>query len=250
VKFLAGAGVVRVGEISLVYLERHLADLDQKGLSGSTRKRKTAAIRSFLSYLHELGFLPHDLSQILVVPYTGTTIPRVLTQGEYQRLLTACSGNVRDLAIVSLLLQTGIRLSELTGLALADIHLPECIIIRGSDSRRGRTIPLNTKACEAVQSYLIHRSDAGCTQVFLNTLGKPLGNRGVEKILSGYFRQAEISGASVQTLRHTFATHHVAKGTGLKTIQEILGLADIRSTEVYQGLAQALKRKELEEHAL
>jgi integrase/recombinase XerD len=248
--FLGSAGVIRVGEISLLLLERHLANLDERGLSGTTRKRKTVVIRAFLHYLHQVGYLPYDLSQKLVVPFAGATNPRILTQGEYQRLLAACSGNIRDLAMVTLLLQTGLRLSELTGLTVSDIHLPETIGIRDRGSRKGRTIPLNSWACEALQTHLSLRPDSASLELFLSHRGRPLGNRGVEKILAGYLRQAGISGASVSSLRHTFATHHIAKGTSLKTVQEILGLTDIRNAQIYVSLAQDLKKKELEEHAL
>jgi site-specific recombinase XerD len=244
------AGVYRVGEINLTVLERHLAKLDGLGLTGATRKRKTVVIRAFLRYLHQVGYLAQDLSQRLVVPLAAISWPRVLTQNEYQRLLAACAGNSRDLAMVTLVLQTGLRLSELTGLLMTDLQLPEAITVRGSNSRPGRSIPLNSKACEALQDYLSLRPATEAPQVFLNRLGQPLGNRGVEKTLAGYLRQANVFGASVQSLRHTFATHHVALGTSLKTVQEILGLADIRDAEVYRTLAVEIKRREVEEHAL
>jgi integrase/recombinase XerD len=248
--FLLGAGVSWVGEIKLALLERFLAQLDCLGLSGATRRRKTIVFRAFLGYLHRLGHLPSDLSRRLVVPFAGVVTPRVLTQTEYQRLLAACSGHARDLAMVTLLLQTGLRLSELTGLLLSDLQLPISISIRGTNSRSGRTIPLNTKACETLQSYISKRPATDSSNIFLNERGTALGSRGVEKILAGYLVQTGILEASVHSLRHTFATHHVARGTSLKTVQQILGLADIRSVELYFPLAQDLKRQELEDHAL
>ena len=122
--------------------------------------------------------------------------------------------------------------------------------ISGSGNRKGRTIPLNSKACEALQAYISTRSDSPHLNLFLNRLGAPLGNRGVEKLIAQYFRQAKIYGASVQSLRHTFAVQHIAKGTNLKTIQKVLGHQDIRTTENYLLLAKQLVSKELEENAL
>jgi site-specific recombinase XerD len=101
-----------------------------------------------------------------------------------------------------------------------------------------------------VTKYISSLLDSENPKVFQYRLGQPLGNRGVEKILDGYFAQAEISGASVQSLRYTFATQHNAKGTHLKTVQEILGLADVRDVEINQMLTAELKSQELEAHAL
>jgi integrase/recombinase XerD len=89
-----------------------------------------------------------------------------------------------------------------------------------------------------------------CPSLFLNKFGKPLGGRGVQKIIMLYFRQAEIAGASVHSLRHTFAVQHIAKGTSLKTVQKIMGHQDIRTTEEYIPLANEMAKKELEENAL
>jgi site-specific recombinase XerD len=147
-----------------------------------------------------------------------------------------------------LLLQTGIRLSELTRLSLTDIHLPDSIEIIGFGSRKGRAIPLNSRARETLQSYIAIRPVSDI--LFLSHTGKPLGNRGVEKVVMKYYRMANITGASVHSLRHTFATHHIAKSTSIKTLQEVMGFQDIRSVETYIPLVQELKRKELEENAL
>jgi len=98
VEFLDKAGVSRIGEISLTRLECHLANLDETGLSGAARKRKSVVIRAFWSYLHKVGYLPTYLSRGLIVPFDAASTPRVLTQTEYQPLLTACSANTRDVS--------------------------------------------------------------------------------------------------------------------------------------------------------
>lgn len=260
VLFLEKSGINRVGEVSLSYLDRYLADLDYRGLVGSTRKRKTISIRIFLAFLYRDGYITNDLSKLLIPPYAENTIPRVLTQSEYQRLLKICEHNIRDKAIIELLLQTGIRLSELCRLTMSDIDLPtqygqednEMGLIRivGGGGRKSRNLPLNSKACQALQAYLDARPTESTGFLFINKSGEPLGERGVQKLISKYMFQAGIRGASIQSLRHTFGTHHAAKGTSLKTIQEIMGHQDIRTTEIYVTLAQELSRKELEDHAL
>jgi site-specific recombinase XerD len=122
--------------------------------------------------------------------------------------------------------------------------------IISSGSRKGRVIPLNSKAGRALQVYLQDRDHSSHHQLFLNSRGKPLGSRGVEKILGKYFQKAGIWGASTQSLRHTFGVQHVAKGTSLKTVQKVMGHQDIRTTERYIPFANELVKKELEENAL
>lgn len=250
IHFLEKAGVTRAGEISTFYIDRYLAKLDELGYSGSTRKRKAITFRSFLSFLYRNTYINHDISYQVILPFPEYPAPRILTQSEYQRLLQACSQNIRDNAIITLLLQTGIRLSELTRISLSEVQLPESIEIVGKGSRKGRIIPINSKACKALQSYIATRPGSEYPSLFLNNSMKPLGERGVQKIIMQYFRQSGIIGASVHSLRHTFAVQHILKGTSLKTIQEVMGHQNIRTTEAYIPLANELSKKELEENAL
>lgn len=253
--FLEAAGYIRIGEIGLSQLERYQTELDNRGLAGSTRKRKTITIRSFFDFLHRRGYVTYDVARHLIPPYSENYLPRVLTSTEYQRLLSICSENIRDTAIVELLLQTGIRLTELVRLHTYDIDLSEdgsrgLVRIVNGGGRRGREIPLNSKACQALKIYLQNHIFTSTQAMFINRFGKPLGPRGVQKMLYKYFTQIGIHGASVRSFRHTFGTQHMAKGTKQKNIQEVMGHKDIRSLEVYAILANQLKEKELEEHSL
>jgi site-specific recombinase XerD len=250
IDFLENIGVHHAGEISLTSIDQYLAHLDELGFSGSTRKRKAITFRSYLAFLFRNSYMSNDISKRVILPFPESPTPRYLTQAEIQRLVTACSGNIRDRAIITLLLQTGIRLSELTRLTVNDLHLPESIDIASSGSRKGRTIPVNSRAREALQSYIAIRPDSDQVGLYQNRFGKSLGERGVQKIVMQYFHRARISGASISSLRHTFAVQHIAKGTSLKTIQEVMGHKDIRTTEAYIPVAQELTRKELEDNAL
>ncbi len=252
--FLQQSGRHRVGEIATRHVDRYLAQLEEQGISGATRKRKAITIRSFLNFLFRSSYLTQDISRQVILPFAEATTPRILTQTEYQRLLQACRANIRDMAIITLLLQTGIRLSELTRLTIPDIDIHKTgtgeMRIVPSGSRKGRVVPLNSKASHALQAYLQYRSANPRTHVFLNSRGKPLGGRGVEKILGKYFRKTGVSGASTHSLRHTYGVQHIVKGTSLKTIQRVMGHQDIRTTENYLPLANELAIKELEENAL
>lgn len=250
IDFLGQTGIYKTGEITISHVDRFLARLDEQGISGSTRKRKAITFRSFLSFLFRNRYISNDISQKIILPFPEQPAPRILAQTEYQKLLQACSTNIRDNAIIMLLLQTGIRLSELTSLKVEDISMPDAINISGSNSRKGRSIPLNSKAGEALQAFLNTRSESKYPNLFLNKFGQPLGDRGVQKTIMQYFHQVGISGASVHSLRHTFAVQHISKGTSLKTVQKIMGHQDIRTTEEYISLANEMAKRELEANAL
>ena len=259
VEFLAQKSIDRLGDINLIHLEQYLAQLDQKGYAGATRKRKTVAIHTFYSYLAQEGHVTNDVSRRLITPFAEYKLPRDLTRAEYQRLIDACASNPRDTAIVVLLLQTGIRLSELVRLTPGDIELPEensaeqdfgQIRILGGGGRKGRIVPLNSKACQALREYLKTQPENQLHHLFYNRDGSVLGPRGIQKRLRKYFTQVGIFGASVHTLRHTFGIHHAAKGTDIKTLQEVMGHRDVRNTEIYLSMARELQWKVLEENSL
>lgn len=255
VAFLQQANVYRVGEIRVSNIDGYLAHLEGQGMSGATRKRKAITFRAFLAFLYRHGHISHDISRQVIPPYSEVVVPRILMQGEYQRLLQACAHNPRDTALITLLLQTGIRLSELIRLTMADIEMSEngdsgAVRVAGTGRRKGRIIPLNSKVCQALRVYFQQRTGDPNAALFINRSGKPMGERGVQKRIMRYFRLAQILGASVHSLRHTFGVHHVAKGTSLKNLQEVMGHHDIRTTETYVPLAQEVKRREMEENAL
>jgi integrase/recombinase XerD len=251
--FLGRVGITHVQELGIQIVERYGAALEQKGFASLTRKRKVVAIRSFLSFLYQEHHLTTNLALRVILPFTENTTPFILTQVECDRLRKACAGNLRDLAIVELLLQTGIKLSELVHLSLDDIQMGEeegFMRILGSRGKKERLIPLNNKACVAVKKYLAVRTDAESSILFLNRFGELLGESGVQKMLRKYLRRAGIGKASIHTLRHTFGAQHIAKGTSTKTIQDVMGLKDTRSTAVYQTLAREVVSRELQENSL
>ena len=122
--FLGERVQTRPIEVSLNDLEAYLADLDHRGYAGTSRRRKTYAIKSFFSFLEQYGYVDKDAATRLIPPKVEEREPRVLSEREYQALLRACSHEVRDGAIIELLLQTGIRLSELAKLTLDGVELP------------------------------------------------------------------------------------------------------------------------------
>jgi integrase/recombinase XerD len=258
-RFLEGQGKKDPCRVDLQDLEAYMAELDRRGHAGTTRRRKTSSIKSFFGFLKQYGYITNNVAERLTPPAREHKEPRVLSKREYQALLRACSHDTRDAAIIELLLQTGIRLSELARLTLDDIELPKrisrnpantgSVFVHGK-GRKERTITLNYKACKALKAWLNIRPDVDTNSLFVSKFLEPMSPRAYEYVVKKYLKEAGIKRASVHTLRHTFATHHVAKGTSLRTIQEALGHADLKTTSIYIQLARDAMNKELQEHAL
>src|SRR5260221_3870905 len=202
-EWLGQVAVTSVKSISTLSIQRYVSHLDERGLKGATRHRKIAAIKPFLRFLEEQHVLHKDFSSTLVWPRVERDEPRPLSPSQYTALLREAATNQRDLAMFETLLQTGIRLSELTGLHVDDITLPtkpspDPITGYGllRVKRKGKGIQeliLNYKAARAIKAYLKERRTTHFPQLFLNKYGKPLTNRSVQKALKKYARAAGIS---------------------------------------------------------
>jgi integrase/recombinase XerC len=233
--------------------------MDRQGYASSTRNRKTQSIRILFQFLALHAVTPSNLAERLIPPAIQRKEPRFLTEAEYQRLLRVCSHHARDAAMIELYLQTGMRLAELAKLQLTDIDIPKRITPDPDNTgsvrvrrKGGKTeyIPLNHKACKALAAYLRVRLEVGSPALFLSQFKQPISTRAIQQRVQKYLEEANITGASVHTLRHTMATHHVARGTDLKTVQETLGHASLATTTIYVSLAKTAQRKALQEHAL
>lgn len=135
-------------------------------------------------------------------------------------------------------------------LAILAIETSGLVHVRGGKGRKDRTLPLNYKACKALRAYLKIRPRVEYDNLFISKFREPLGPRGVQEMVQEYLEEAGIQGASVHSLRHTFGTQHVAKGTSLRTVQEALGHKGLKTTSVYVSLAREVMNKEMQEHAL
>jgi site-specific recombinase XerD len=257
--FLDGQGIHRPAQVSLQHLEAYQAELDRRGCKASTRKRKIASVKVFFGWLYRQGLIAEAVASRLIPPKSPKIEPRFLSKPEYQALLRTCSHRPRDAAMIELLLQTGMRLSELAGLRLADLELPRRITKEPDNMgsvrirRKGgkvETIPLNYKACQALAAWLKLRPAVDHDGLFVTKYKGAIKPRAIQYMVQKYLQEAGIEGASVHTIRHTMATHHVAAGTDLKTIQETLGHKDLTTTAMYVSLAKKAQRQALQEHAL
>jgi site-specific recombinase XerD len=259
-EWLATNPFLYVSHLSTQSIHEYLSALDHRGLAGTTRHRKVAAIKTFLRYLEREGLLPPDFSSSLVWPEVARDEPRALSPQEYTALLREAGHNPRDAAMFEVLLQTGIRLSELTALTLDDLTLPakpSLDPINGYGllrvKRKGRRLQeliLNYKACRALKAYLRTRPDSPYEAVFLTKYASPITNRSVQKAFKKYAVAAGLPGAHIHTLRTTHITQHIARGTDIKTTQGNAGHASLATTNFYARYVKEAQIRAMQENAL
>jgi site-specific recombinase XerD len=175
-----------------------------------------------------------------------------LTREEYTKLLSLAGGNARDYAIFQVFLQTGIRVSELVALTLDDVDLSgRTLHIRAGKGMVARTIELEKKAMQALKGYLAVRLTGLYNQLFLNRYGEPISERGVEKLITRYVRQAGIKKkVTCHTLRHTFATYKAQHGISAYRLKEWLGHQSLETTQIYIHLGKQNALREMEATSL
>nr|WP_069859527.1 site-specific tyrosine recombinase XerD [Desulfoplanes formicivorans] len=221
----------------LVYL-RHMSN---RIGSARTLARHLASLRAFFGYAHEQGLIADNPTLILANPKIARTIPDVLTQEETFRLLDMPNPKtklgLRDRAILEVLYGAGLRVSELTSLRPQDYDAQTDILRIWGKGGKERIVPLNETAAQVLTSYLKQRNALFNPQqdaVFLNRSGTRLTRQGVWKLIKRYGVKAGITKTiSPHTLRHCFATHLLEGGADLRTVQILLGHADISATEIY-----------------
>ena len=221
----------------------HLSDL---GLAPTSVRRAQSALRAYFGFLLEEGALPSDPTEGLQSPRVARPLPNVLEAAEISALLEAprsdSSVHWRDRAILEFLYATGVRVSELVGLRLTDLDLEERLCTVLGKGSKERMVPLGGPACVALSRYLGEVRSAldkgegdGC--VFLNQRGRSLSRTAVWKIVKEAARLAGIERkVSPHVLRHAFATHLLEGGADLVAVQELLGHADISTTQIYTHL--------------
>ena len=224
-EFLGARNITSWGVVGLRDLQHFMAELDLKKLAPSSRNRKTYAIKTFFRFLHQAGYIRSNPASELIPPTIPQIERRFLREEEYQALLDQAHAS-RDRAILEDFLQTGLRLSELTHLTMGDLELPRRITKDPENvgflkvrRKRGKEVllPLNWKACEALTAWLAEREqwvgrESTEQALFVSKFRKAMTQRAVRFLVEKYPERADIHGASVHTLRHTMATHYLAKG--------------------------------------
>jgi integrase/recombinase XerD len=230
-------------------IQDFILDLKQRGYTETSVARKVAAVRSMYSYLSAEGMVPTNPTEGLTSPRVGKTLPKAISPNEVDELLEqpgrrATPEAKRDRAMLELLYATGMRVTELVSLDMSNLNLePSTAYVRclGKGAKE-RTIPFHDQALEALTDYLdegrplLVRNKAE-EALFVNRRGERLTRQGFWLILKGYARAANLSpDITPHTLRHSFATHMLRGGMPLRNVQEMLGHANISTTQVYTHL--------------
>jgi integrase/recombinase XerD len=218
----------------------HLKDV---GLAPSSIRRNISAVRTYFRFLLSDGVVARDPSERLETPKRWRTLPDVLTVEEITRLIASPTFDeplaFRDRAMLELAYGAGLRVSEWITLGIRDVLLDEKLVRVFGKGSKERLVPIGRSAIGAVATYVRElrprlEKGAGKGILFLNARGEPLSRMGAWKILRRHVEQAGITKAvSPHTLRHSFATHLLEGGADLRAVQEMLGHADISTTQIY-----------------
>jgi site-specific recombinase XerD len=234
-------------------LERCLAELRAEGKSAATISRRTAAARSFYRHLVLLGRRPDNPAAAVALPRKRRRLPRALSPSEAERLIDAAAGttprSLRDRALVELLYGAGLRVGEAVGLAKTDVDLDQRLVRAIGKGSKERIVPLGRPASDALRRYLArgrpHLDRRHRPELFLNAQGGALTRAGVFLILRRLAEKAGLEPERVHPhlLRHSFATHLLEGGADLRSVQEMLGHADLSTTELYTHVSDRRRRE-------
>jgi integrase/recombinase XerD len=234
-------------------LERYLAELRAAGLAPSTLGRKVAAMRAFYRHQQLLGEREDNPAAELDLPRRRPKLPRTLSPGEAERLIEAAAGtqprDLRDRALVELLYGAGLRVSEAVSLDKGSVSLDERLVRCVGKGNKERIVPVGRQAVEALRRYLArgrpHLDRRHRPELFLNAKGGPLTRAGAFLILRRRAEKAGLDPARVHPhlLRHSFATHLLEGGADLRSVQEMLGHADLSTTELYTHVSDRRRRE-------
>ncbi|HWE11801.1 MAG TPA: site-specific tyrosine recombinase XerD [Solirubrobacteraceae bacterium] len=244
-----GRDPLRVDPGDLAAFVSELADgrEDRPPLAPATLQRKIACLRSFYRHLRREQIMDHDPTAELRPPRSRGRLPKVLTRDEVNRLLAQPTGTspaaLRDRALLETMYACGLRASEAITLELSELDLEAGMLRARGKGSKERLVPIGSKAIVTLSEYLTKARPrlVGLrdeTHVFVNLRGSGLSRQGLYRIVQGHARSAGLADRmSPHTLRHTFATHLLAGGCDLRSLQEMLGHADIGTTQIYTHLS-------------
>ena len=245
-------------EIQASDLERYVGTLYGQGLSARSIARHITTLRNFFRFMMAEGKIASDPTEFLAQPKQWKTLPKYLNREELDRLIAAPPGDkpvgVRDRAMLELLYATGLRVSELCQLELAAVERTMGVLRVTGKGNKQRMVPFGEAAGRALDQYLRDARPAllkgrASRYVFITARGGRLARQSFWKLLRGYGRRAGIQRSlTPHVIRHSFATHLVEGGADLRSVQIMLGHADISTTEIYTHVARARLRDVIERH--
>lgn len=245
ITYLDGKGVTDISSTTKTTVLSYLLYLQKEGRASSTVSRTLASLRSYYLFMMQNGVVKSNPTSNLEAPHVEKKIPKILSGEEVELLLQQPKNNdnkgIRDKAMLELLYATGIRVSELINLDVSDVNVPMSFI-RCKGGKKERIIPMGHQAKDALENYINNVrkymvKDENETALFVNCSGARLSRQGFWKLIKYYQHIAGIeTDITPHTLRHSFAAHLLENGADLHSIQEMMGHADISSTQVYSRM--------------
>ncbi len=256
IQFAAGNGDGAIPDVETV--RAYIDSLHQAGLGSRSVARHVSTLRSFYSFLVREGRLASDPTEHLGSPKQWQTIPKFLNLEEIERVSHSPDANrttgLRDRAMIELLYATGLRVSELCNLGLADLNLELGVLRATGKGRKQRMVPVGKAALAAVTEYLESARAAilkgrSSRHLFVTARGGPMTRQCFWKLLRVHARAAGVfQYLSPHVIRHSFATHLLEGGADLRSVQTMLGHADISTTQIYTHVMRSRLRKTVDEH--
>lgn len=245
ISYLDGTGVTDISSTTKTTVLSYLLYLQKEGRASSTVSRTLASLRSYYLFMMQNGVVKSNPTSNLEAPHVEKKIPKILSGEEVELLLEQpknCDNKgIRDKAMLKLLYATGIRVSELINLDVSDVNVPMSFV-RCKGGKKERIIPMGHQAKDALENYINNVRkymvrDENETALFVNCSGARLSRQGFWKLIKYYQHIAGIeTDITPHTLRHSFAAHLLENGADLHSIQEMMGHADISSTQVYSRM--------------
>ncbi|MBQ7404026.1 MAG: site-specific tyrosine recombinase XerD [Lentisphaeria bacterium] len=244
-QFLTDSSITDYNDIEREDIEDYLYHCKECGFEVSTMARRLVCLKVYFSYLAESNIVKQNIMEVMDAPKIWRTLPEALNQEEIERMLAVYPVNaldqlsIRNRAILEIMYACGLRVSEAVALTVASINQDDCVVrIQGKGSKE-RVVPIGHHALLAVNRYLtkvrpLHKKSSETAAMFLSYRGKPLDRERIWMIVQDTARKAGITKEiHPHTFRHSFATHLLENGADLRMIQEMLGHADISTTQIY-----------------
>lgn len=235
-EYVASKNITKAENVQAKDLEGFRDHLLAHQYTPKSTSRKLNAVKTFFRWIKDNGYITQDVSQDVSHPKIEAPEPKFLSPIEYRALRDIVRTDTRVAAIVELILQTGMRISEVANLKFADVKIDH-VVVESYATQPERTIPLNTPARETIEEYLRERQDSDSPYLFVSKNGKPLAIRNIRASIDRYLQKAGLSQYTVNDLRNTFIVENMKRGVDLVTISQAAGHKRISTTERYMQIA-------------
>jgi site-specific recombinase XerD len=253
VDFFESSDIYNLMQVEATLVEDFIKSLSNSNYTVKTISRKINSIKTFFKFLNLEGYLKTNPSEGLKHQKIELKAPRILSKLEYRSLRDASRKDVRTFAMVEILIQTGIRISELAEIKTGELNLdgnnPK-LSIPFRNSIPAREVPLNKAAVEAINNYLQERPKIKSDYLFITKSGNTILIRNIRSTIDKYFKEAGVENAKVNDLRHTFVSFHIQNGMNLLTLSKISGHKRLSTTEKYLNYIEAPKISDKEDLAI